>query len=805
MTAQRSRTLVYRQPATKWLEALPVGNGRLGAMAHGRVHKEVIQLNEETLWTRPVGPRLNPLALGRLGAVRQALLAGEGRRAQFLAELGSFGVPRSQAAYQTLGHLTLLCFGHHEEWAEDYLRTLDLDDGVARLSYRLSGVEHRRELISSAPDQVIAVRLEALPPAGPEQPPPYELGVELWRRFDGRSVARSASELEFRGRAGSNGSRFVAVCRVLPEGGSCEGVGDHLHVTGASALTVLLAAETDFSAEDPAARVMATLDNASALGWAELRARHLEDHRRFLGGFALELEPTRAALEDLPTDARLARIASAGDDLGLLSQYLAFGRYLLAGSSRPGCQPANLQGIWNESFMPAWDSKHTININSEMNYWGAEPAGLPETHLPLFDLLDRMRAHGGEVARVHYGCRGFVAHHNTDLWADCAPLDNVNCGLWPFGAVWLALHLWEHYAFDPDEEFLARRAWPLMSEAARFVLDLAVRGGDGRLMLGPSLSPENAYRDERGVRVALTMSASGDVELTSSLFARCLDAAAILGIADELTGELAVALADLPPLRVGRHGQLMEWIEDYEEWEPGHRHYSHLISLYPADGISPRRTPALAAAARASLARRLANFTVAGGWSRAWATALWARLGEGDLAYGQLLHLLRDHTERNLMDSSPPGGTNPLWTFQIDGNLGAVGAACELLVQSHDGGIELLPALPSAWPNGSVRGLRARGGFELDLSWRSGRLSAATLRSRRGLPIVLLDAERLSVSLDSEPVPTHLSPAGERSFATRPRAAYELLPTLEPVPGTPGQPAQALGRWGLPVRLQAQV
>jgi alpha-L-fucosidase 2 len=800
MTTQPSRTLCYRQPAAKWLEALPVGNGRLGAMTHGRVHKEVIQLNEETLWTRPIGPRINPLALGRLAAVREALLAGDGRRAHFLAELGSFGVPRSQAAYQTLGHLTLLSYGHHEEWAEDYRRSLDLEDGIATLEYRLDGVTYRRELFASAPDQVIAVRLEPLSTA-----PPYELGVELWRRFDGRSTARNTSELEFRGRAGSNGSSFVAVCRVLPEGGASEAVGDHLRIEGASALTVLVAAETDFSSDDPARRVLASLDRASALGWAELRARHLEDHRRVLGGFDLDLEPTRAGLEELPTDARLSRLAAGGDDLGLLSQYLAFGRYLLAGSSRPGCQPANLQGIWNESFMPAWDSKHTININTEMNYWGAEPANLPEAHLPLFDLLDRMRVHGSEVARVHYDCGGFVAHHNTDLWADCAPLDNVLCGLWPFGAVWLALHLWEHYAFDPDEEFLATRAFPVMSEAARFVLDLAVRDATGRLMLGPSLSPENAYRDDRGVRIALTMSATGDVELTSSLFARCLDAAAILGIADGFTDELAAARAGLPPLRAGRHGQLMEWIEDVEEWEPGHRHYSHLISLYPADGISPRRTPALAAAARAALARRQANFTVAGGWSRAWAAALWARLREGDLAYGQLLHLLREHTERNLMDSSPPGGTNPLWTFQIDGNLGAVGAACELIVQSHDGGIELLPALPSAWPNGTVRGLRARGAFELDVAWHGGRLHTATLRSRRGLPAVLLDAERLSVALDGQPVPTHLSPAGERSFATRPGATYVLLPTTDPVPGTPGHAAQTPGRWARPVQLRAEV
>jgi alpha-L-fucosidase 2 len=803
----KSQTLWYSQPAARWLEALPVGNGRLGAMMHGRVHKEVIQLNEESLWTRPLGPRENPLSLARLGEVRQALLAGDGRRAHFLAELGSFGVPRSQAAYQTLGHLTLLSFGHHEEWASAYRRSLDLRDGIARLEYRLGEVEHRRELFASAPDQVIAVRLEATPGVA------LEVGVELWRRFDGRSQAIADNELEFRGRCGSNGTSFVARCRVLVDDGATHGVGDHLHIAGASTITVLLAVESDFSkvaSEDASPeslgrRALATLDQASARGWEELRARHVADHRRVVGGFDFQLEATLPGLDELPTDARLARLGQGRDDAGLVQLYSSYGRYLLADSSRPGSLPANLQGIWNESFMPAWDSKYTININAQMNYWGAETAGVPEAHLPLFDLLDRMRDHGSVVARVHYGCRGFVAHHNTDLWADCAPLDNVNCGLWPFGAVWLALHLWDHYAFDPDEGFLAARAWPVMSEAARFLLDFAVRDDTGRLMLGPSLSPENAYRDATGVRIALTMSATGDVELASALFSRCLDAAATLGIEDDICAELEAANAALPPLRSGRYGQLMEWLDDFEEWEPGHRHYSHLIALYPGDAISPRRTPGLARAARTSLVRRLNNFTGAGGWSRAWAAALWARLGEGDLAYEQLLYLLRDHTEPNLMDSSPPGGTNPLWTFQIDGNLGEVGAVCELIVQSHDGGIELLPALPSAWPNGQVRGLRARGGHSLDVVWRDGALAGATLTSTRGLPCVLLDARRLVVEQDGQPVKSYLSPAGERSFGTEAGARYDIALAAGTQPGSLPEPPVTLPAWGQPVPVRSEV
>lgn len=792
---EQAGMLTYRKPASRWLEALPVGNGRLGAMVHGRVHKEVIQLNEESLWTRPIGRRENPLALTRLAEVREALLDGDPRRAHFLAELGSFGIPRSQAAYQTLGHLTVLCFGQHEEWAEAYERRLDLRSGIATVDFRQGHARYHREVFVSATDQVVVVRVEA------EDAPNLALGVELWRRFDGRSEACAPDELEFRGRGGANGSRFLARCRVRVDGGTSEAVGDHLRVDGAGAVTVLLAAETDFRGEGYEQRVRDVLDAASALDYEELRRRHLEEHRGFLGRTALRVLDTHPKTATMSTDERLARLRQPADDPKLVELAFHFGRYLLAGSSRPGSQPANLQGIWNESFMPAWDSKFTININEQMNYWGAETAGLAATHLPLFDLLERMQVHGSEVARVHYGCRGFVAHHNTDLWADCAPLDNVNCGLWPFGGVWLALHLWEHYAFDPDATFLAERAYPVMKEAARFLLDFGVRDASGQLVFGPSLSPENGFRFE-GVRLALAMSPTGDVELATALFTRCIDAAKILGTDAEFVQELESALGDQPPLRAGRFGQLQEWLEDYEEAEPGHRHYSHLYGLYPGDGISRRHSPALARAARASLVRRLANGGGVSGWSRAWVAALWARLGEGDHAYEALLQMLRDHTEPNLMDLSPPGGTNPLWTFQIDGNLGAVGAITEMLVQSHDGGLALLPALPAAWPTGSAQALRARGGFEVDLEWSDSTLTRAVVRSTRGLTCVLLDGVGLEVRHDGLSVASHLSERGERTFVTEVGATYEIVPG-QAQPGTLDAPPGAVGPWGRPVRYRS--
>ncbi|MCU1493832.1 MAG: hypothetical protein JWO62_1596 [Acidimicrobiaceae bacterium] len=795
--SESNRRLFYRHPATRWLDALPVGNGRLGAMSYGRVHKELVPLNEDTIWTRPVADRNNPAALGELDAVRDALLSGQVRRAHFLAEAGSFGIPHTQSSYQLLAYLTVLSLGAHEEWCSSYERSLELSSGIASVTFDIDGVVHRRELFASAPDSVIVLHLHA------DAPAQLNVATELWRKYDALASAVSATDIELHGRAGANGTRFASILRVLGAGGEQRSVGDHLVIEGADEITMLIATSTDFRSDDWAGAARATVDAAADLGFEALRERHIADHRSWACRTSLELGEPDEQLEALPTDERLQRVRAGADDAGLCELYFDYGRYLLAGSSRPGSLPANLQGIWNESFVPAWDSKFTININTEMNYWLAETANLAEMHLPLFDLVDRMRVTGHETAQTHYGCDGFVAHHNTDLWADCAPLDNVNCGLWPLGAAWLALHLWEHYAFMPDRTFLEKRAYPVMAEAARFLLGLAVRDADGRLLVGPSLSPENGYRDPTGVRVALCMSPSGDTQITGALFARCLMAAEVLGIDDQFTADLERACRELQPMSVGRHGQLMEWTEDVEEWEPGHRHYSHLFALFPGDGISARRTPGLADAARVSLARRLANGSGASGWSRAWAIGLWARLGEGDLAHDHLLDLLRHQTEPNLMDMHPPQGTNPLFTFQIDGNLGAVAAICELLLQSHDGAIELLPALPSTWSAGRATGLRARGGFEVSLTWSGGALSEAAVRSDAGARCFVRDGERLEVLLDGKRVPTSLDKVGVRSFATTVGASYVLVPSSSPVPGdsVDSEPTPA---WCRPVDLELE-
>jgi alpha-L-fucosidase 2 len=763
--------LWFESPATRWLAALPVGNGRLGASVFGRVYKETVILNEETVWTRWPDDRNNPDALTALPEVRRLLMEGRIEEAHTLAELSLFGMPHRQASYQVLGDMTLLFGGHHEELVSGYRRSLDLDDGILAVEYELDGVRFRREAFASAPDDVVVLRFESSASGA------VELGSHFYRRYDAFERIEDVDHV-VGGEVGARGTAFSSRARVLAEGGTVISLGDHISVRGADAVTILVAAATDFRHEAYEQVCRDTLDAAAARSFAELRARHVESHREPMRRVRLHLREERDdALVALPTDVRLERLKAGGLDPGLVELHFQFGRYLLLGSSRPGTMPANLQGIWNESYQPAWDSKFTININLQMNYWPAEVANLAECHEPLFDLIDRLRVSGAETARVHYGCGGFVAHHNTDLWADTAPLDNVFCGLWPAGAAWLAHHLWERYAYDLDETFLRDRAYPGMKEAVRFVLDFLVEEPEtGELLFGPSLSPENQYLDANGIRSGLCMSPAGDTQIIAGLLDRCRRAAEILGVDDELRNEVAAVLERLPAMRVGSRGQLQEWREDNVEWETGHRHVSHLFAVYPDAQITPRRTPELAAAARRALELRIheASDRSIGGWSVAWLSLLWARFGEGAAAHEQLYGVLRKSTESSLLDLSPPGGTNPLTVFQIDGNLGAVAAVCEMLVQSHDG-IELLPALPPEWPSGSVTGLRLRGGFEVDVEWADGCLVRACLRSAAGARCEIRSPGPLTVACGGTPVTVEHGEDLIR-FDTEAGAAYDVAP-----------------------------
>lgn len=778
--------LWYRQPAKEWIEAMPVGNGRLGAMVFGETVQERIQLNEETIWTGgPYDPSTTTGAKA-LPEIRRLVFEDKYLRAHKLFGRTMMGRPVEQMKYQPLGNLWLSFPGH--EKVSGYCRQLDLDEAVVRVAYRVGDVKFIREVFSSPVDQVIVVQLTADKPGnvsfkanltGYRNTSHSNYGSEFFRmdgsKPDGLELwGKTSSYLGIEGRV-----EFHARVKAITKGGTVRVEDDDLIVTNADAVTLLIAAATNFVnykdlSGNPEVRVKKCLDEVSARSYEQVRRDHVAEHRRLFRRVSLALG--KAELSDLPTDERLKKYAKE-EDPQLEALFFQFGRYLLISSSRPGTQPANLQGIWNENMNPSWDSKYTTNINLEMNYWPPEVTNLSECAEPLFRLIEELVKPGSRVAKRHYGARGWVFHQNTDIWRAAAPMDGPSWGTFSTGGAWLCTHLWEHYLFNRDRKFL-KKAYPIMRGSAQFFLDTLVEHPKYKwLVTCPATSPENAPKREgnarffdeiTGLNLRGTTICAGptmDMQILCDLFTQCVEASEILDIDKKFRQQLQQTYQRLAPMQIGQYGQLQEWLEDWDNPEDKHRHSSHLWGLFPSHQISLRETPKLAEAARKSIIMRGDGST---GFGMAWNVNIWARLLNGDYAHRVLKKLILENTCTNFFSKC--------WqTPQVDGSFGGCAGIAEMLLQSHACEILLLPALPKAWASGSVNGLCARGGFEVDMEWKGGILANAKIHSKLGRKCRIRTQVPIQVTSDGKPMKTYSPEENVFEFETKADGVYVIL------------------------------
>ena len=727
--------LWYDDPAAQWVEALPVGNGRLGAMVFGGSEREQIQLNEETVWAGQPNSNANPdVEEGALDEIRQLIFDGKYRAAQDMVDQKIFFKTNHGMSYQTIGDLYLDFPGH--ETPSSYYRDLDISKAVASVKYTVDGVEYTREVISSFADDVVAVNLSA------SEKGKITFDASLVSPHKKHTVEVEGSDIVLRATTGDQEGlegkvQFVTRVRIAHNGGKLEATEAGLSLAGATEATVFISTGTSFVnykdiSADPDKAALAALDAAFSKKFKAMKKAHTALYAEYFDRVELDLGTTEAASNT--TDVRVREFAQ-GDDPQLAELYFQFGRYLLICSSQPGGQPANLQGIWANSLNPAWDSKYTTNINVEMNYWPAEVTNLSELHEPFIKMVKEVAETGAQTAKTMYGAKGWVLHHNTDIWRITGPVDFAASGMWPTGGAWFCRHLWEHYLHTGDKEFLAE-VYPLMKGAAEFFLDfMIVEPENGWLVVAPSNSPENAFLRDPG-DVTICAGTTMDNQMISELFTNIIAAADILGEDDSFPQQLAAAMEKMAPMQIGQHGQLQEWMHDWDNPNDHHRHVSHLYGLFPGNQISPWRTPELFAAARNSLNYRGDPAT---GWSMGWKVCLWARLLDGNRAYKLITDQLtpagitgfwgKGGTYPNLFDAHPP--------FQIDGNFGCAAGIAEMFLQSHDGALHVLPALPDRWKDGKVTMLKVVSRLGGNLRIRT----AAELAEKNGNALALAEGE----------------------------------------------------------------